>query len=97
MSITAYNFSSPTCAPCKVIKPALDDLKEEFPDIQWISVNVQNDPHNYAQKLGVNSWPTTVVIARDAVGNTLSTEKHSGTAMMGYYRIIRNAIKTANA
>ena len=29
MTVIAYHFWSPTCQPCKVIKPAIEDLKEE--------------------------------------------------------------------
>ena len=88
MSVTAYHFWSTTCAPCKVIKPAVEDLKEEFSNVTWVSVNVQEDPNNYVDKFKVTSWPTIVV-----VNKTGDIEKHSGTAMMGYYRILRNALK----
>jgi thiol-disulfide isomerase/thioredoxin len=32
MSVQAYHFWSPTCAPCVALKPAVQDLKEEFPE-----------------------------------------------------------------
>lgn len=91
----AYHFWSPTCAPCKVIKPAIEDLKEEFPSVQWISVNTHSDPDNYSGVMSVSVVPTIVVVATDPNGN-VSTERHSGTSMMGYYRILRNAIKLAH-
>jgi len=87
-SVVAYHFWSPTCAPCKAIKPAIEDLKEEFPEVEWISVNTHDDPDNYAQKFNVSVVPTIVVASK-----TLNFERHSGTAMMGYYRIIRNALR----
>lgn len=88
MSVTAYHFWSPTCAPCKVIKPAVEDLKEEFSNISWVSVNTQDDPNGYASKFGVSVVPTIVVVNKSG-----GTEKHSGTTMMGYYRILRSALK----
>ena len=88
MTVTAYHFWSPTCAPCKAIKPAVEDLKEEFTDVTWISVNTHDDPKNFARVFNVSVVPTVVVV--DKNGNV---EKHSGTAMMGYYRILRNALK----
>lgn len=91
----AYHFWSPTCAPCKVIKPAIEDLKEEFPNVQWISVNTHADPDNYSGVMSVSVVPTIVVVATDPNGN-VSTDRHSGTSMMGYYRILRNAIKLAH-
>ena len=92
MSVTAYHFWSPTCGPCKVIKPAIEDLKEEFPQVSWVSVNTQDDEHNFSSKFGVNVVPTIVVMAKK--GDTiLYTEKHSGTTMASYYRILRNGVR----
>lgn len=87
MSITAYHFWSPTCEPCKAIKPAVEDLKEEFEGVTWVSVNTHADTAGIAQKYGVTKVPTIVVV------KDTSVETHSGTSMMGYYRILRNALR----
>jgi len=91
MSISAYHFWSPTCGPCKVIKPALEDLKEEFLTVDWTTVNTQDDTRNLASIYGVKVVPTIVVIARDDNGQVVLTEKQSGTNISAYYRILRNA------
>ena len=91
MNIVAYNFSSPTCGPCKVIKPALEDLKEEFPDVEWRSVNIQEDFDSLAIKFNVKFVPTMVVLRYDSDGVLLFQESHTGTSIAGYYRILRNA------
>lgn len=83
--MSVYYFSSPTCEPCKKLKPVVEDLKEEFPSLQWISVNIQNDPEELAKKYGVTVVPTIVVDSAKGI------ERHSGTVAMGYYRILRNA------
>jgi len=83
--MSAYVFSSPTCAPCQTLKPVIQDLKEEFPSLQWIDVNIKDDPRGLTQKYGVKQVPTVVV------HSTKGVESHSGTAAMGYYRILRNA------
>lgn len=93
MSVTAYHFWSPTCGPCKVIKPAIEDLKEEFSNIQWMSVNTHDDSQGITQQLGVMVVPTVVVVAKDSTGKLIYSEKHSGTRMVDYYRIIRNALR----
>ena len=93
MNVTAYHFWSPTCAPCKVIKPSIEDLKEEFPDVQWVSVNTHEDNQGFAEKFGVRVVPTIVVLVSDSSGKAVYSEKHSGTTMAGYYRIIRSALK----
>jgi thioredoxin 1 len=87
MSVTIYHFWSPTCAPCKVIKPSIDDLKEEFDSVNWVSVNMHDDKEDYSQKYNVSVVPTIVVVSGDSI------ERHSGTNIAGYYRIIRNGIR----
>jgi thiol-disulfide isomerase/thioredoxin len=80
----AYHFWSPTCAPCRVIKPAIEDLKEEFPDIKWTSVNTHLDTHNFSTKYGVNVVPTIVFVKNGA-----EVGRHSGTNMGIYYTLAR--------
>jgi thiol-disulfide isomerase/thioredoxin len=94
MSVVAYHFWSPTCGPCKVIKPAVEDLKEEFSQVKWFTVNTHDDPAGLAQRLGVQLVPTIVVIAYNAAGEQVHTEKQSGTTMVHYYRILRNALRS---
>jgi len=93
MSVSAYHFSSPTCAPCKMLKPAVDDLKEEFTQITWVSVNTHDDKEGLAGKYGVKVVPTIVVESKNADGEVVSTEKHVGTGIAGYYRILRNGLR----
>ena len=93
MKVVAYHFWSPTCAPCKVIKPAVEDLKEEFDQVSWISVNTHEDPNGYAEKFGVSAVPTIVVSVVDGEGKMVSSERHSGTTMAQYYRMVRNSLR----
>ncbi len=85
--VTALHFWSPTCNPCKVIKPAIEDLKEEFDDVEWISINTHADTQGYATKYNVSVVPTIVVLK-----NGEEVGRHSGTAMMIYYSILRKAL-----
>jgi thiol-disulfide isomerase/thioredoxin len=93
MSVTAYHFWSPTCAPCKVIKPTIDDLKEEFSSIVWISVNTHEHENDTAVRYSVSVVPTIVVEVVKPDG-TSTFEKHSGTNIAGYYRILRNGMRS---
>ena len=93
MSVTAYHFWSPTCGPCKVIKPAIEDLKEEFPKVVWVSVNIQDDRELIASRYNVAVVPTIVIESKDNSGAIVSTEKQVGTNVAGYYRIIRNGLR----
>lgn len=94
MKVTVYHFWSPTCNPCNVIKPAIEDIKEEFSNsVTWVSVNTHTDVNGYSEKFGVKVVPTIVVIVTDENDKIVYSQKQSGTEMMNYYRIIRSAIK----
>jgi thioredoxin-like negative regulator of GroEL len=85
--VTAYHFWSPTCGPCKVIKPMIEELKTDFSTVNWLSINTHDDSSGYAAKLGVTVVPTIVVVSDKGI------EKFSGTQAAGYYRILSNATK----
>jgi thiol-disulfide isomerase/thioredoxin len=93
MSIKAYHFWSTTCSPCNAIKPAVQELREEFDSIQWVSVDFtkRNTAPDLPQ-LEVTKIPTIVVEVKQD-DKLVYTESHSGTSIAGYYRILRNAIR----
>ncbi len=93
MKVIAYHFWSPTCGPCKVIKPAIEDLKEEFENVTWISVNTHDDKEDYSTKFGVTIVPTIVVTVVDDSNKIIYSERHLGTRMAEYYRIVRSALR----
>ena len=86
--IIAYHFWSPTCAPCKAIKPAVADLWEEFPAIKFIGVNTHHDPQEISRQQSITVVPTMVVL-KDSV----EVGRYSGTNITGYYRILQAALK----
>lgn len=92
MSIKAYHFWSPTCAPCKAIKPIIQDLKDDFPVIIWVSVNIENDVKGYTAMYNVTSVPTMVVVAYNKAGEEIYKQSHSGTRdNIGYWKLLRDA------
>lgn len=93
MKVIVYHFWSPTCGPCKTIKPVIEDLKEEFSQLTWLSVNTQEDLHDYKTKFGVQFVPTIVVAAYADDGTLTFSEKQSGTNIPAYYRMLRNGLK----
>lgn len=86
-NVEAVHFWSPTCNPCKVIKPAIEDLKEEFPQVTWTSVNTKDDPNGYARRLGVQVVPTIVFFCSGK-----EVGRHSGANVGIYYTLIRKAL-----
>ena len=86
--VQVLHFWSETCNPCKVIKPALEDMKEEFEDrLSWFSFNIHKDPKRTAAQLNVSVVPTIVVLKNGA-----EIGRHSGTQVVIYYSIIRKAL-----
>ena len=86
--IHVLHFWSPTCNPCKVIKPALEDIKEEFDGkLDWNSINTKDDPKGYSQKFNVSVVPTIIVFK----GNT-EIGRYSGTQISIIYQLIRKAL-----
>jgi len=51
------------------------------------------DVAGYASQLKVQVVPTVVVVATRADGSLIGSERHSGTQMIGYHRILRNAMR----
>jgi len=88
--VIALHFWSPTCGPCKVIKPAIEDLKEEFPQIRFVSINTHADVNGYAAKLNVTVVPTIVVLK-----DNVEIGRHSGTTIAIYYAILRKALTSS--
>ena len=86
--VIAYHFWSPTCGPCKTIKPSIEAIKEDFDQVQWVSVNTHADTQGFASKYGITMVPSMVVTKNEQI-----VGKVTGTAMMEYYRILRTATR----
>ena len=91
MSVIVYYFWSPTCGPCKTVKPAVADMAEEDDfkehNVQWISVNTKDDPNGYTQKFRVTVVPTMVVTKGDQ-----EVGRHSGANISVFYTLVRKGI-----
>jgi len=93
MNGTIYHMWSPTCGPCKTLKPVFEDLKEEFPQFTWVSVNTHDDKNGYAKQFGVQFVPTLVLVVVDSEGKVVMSEKKTGSNVADYYRLIRSGLK----
>jgi len=88
MTVTVFHFWSPTCGPCMVIKPSLEMLKEEFEGkIEWISINIKEDPKAVARLMNISVVPTIVVVK-----DGMEVGRHSGTQIAIFYTLIRKAL-----
>ncbi|MDP2683526.1 MAG: thioredoxin family protein [bacterium] len=57
----AIKFWSTWCKPCKLFSPKVDSLDEEFNDITFLSVDIDQVP-TLAQKYKIHSLPTLLII-----------------------------------
>ena len=81
---TVYMFSSPTCQPCRHIKPVINELKEEYDYLKWVDIDITNDPQNITRFFGVMSVPTMVV-----TNSTGKVGSFTGTQAMGYLTLLK--------
>ncbi len=81
---TVLMFSSPTCAPCKHIKPVINELKDDYSNLKWIDVDITNDPSGWTKRFGVSSVPTMVIAT-----STHKIGSFTGTQAMGYLTLLK--------
>lgn len=86
--VTVYLFTSPTCGPCKTIKPFWSEMKEDdtYGAFNWVTVDITADPQKYVQAFGVAAVPAMVVTIE---GRVLGQWK--GTTATGYLQLLRSA------
>ena len=62
------DFWAVWCSPCQMIAPVIHEIAEENPDVAVGKVNV-DDEIQLAQKFGITSIPTLVVIKNGEIVN----------------------------
>ena len=55
--VTVVDFWAPWCGPCRMVAPVIEELAEEYGDVQFAKLNV-DDNQEMAQRYGVRSIPT---------------------------------------
>lgn len=63
--LCALKFGATWCGPCKALEPKIKKIEEEFPNINFKSVNVDDNPA-LAKKYQIRTVPT-VILLRDGV------------------------------
>jgi thiol-disulfide isomerase/thioredoxin len=76
-------FTSPTCAPCKHIKPVIEDMMQDFEEISFKYVDITQDKF-LSDTCGIKYVPTMV-----AYYDNEEIARNTGSDAMGYYRILK--------
>lgn len=62
--IKVLKFYADWCGPCKVLAPRIDALKEQYPDVEFIDVNIEEHPEMVLSH-EVMSVPTIIIFDDD--------------------------------
>lgn len=63
MAKQVIKFYANWCGPCKIYTPAFNRVKEDLQDIvEFVEVNVEDDPENLSGKYKVRGIPLTVLV-----------------------------------
>lgn len=69
--ITLVDFYADWCGPCKMLGPILEELDSEYPDINFVKINCDNDIV-VADRYGILSIPAVFIIKDgETIANTL--------------------------
>ena len=66
MATKVIKFFANWCGPCKMYGPTFEKVKQELQgDIEFLEVNIEEDPENLSGEYKVRGIPHTVVIKED--------------------------------
>lgn len=85
--VTVYKFWSPTCGPCRTIAPAIDAMMEDYPNVNWVSINTKEDRDGVVDRFKVTVVPTLVFTK-----NGVEVGRHVGANVAMFYTLLRKAL-----
>ena len=68
--VKVIRFTAPWCAPCRMLAPIIETLKNEISDVEWEVVDVDQHPEKAAEK-GIRSVPTVMIYNGDTLVETI--------------------------
>ncbi|MFB6118100.1 thioredoxin family protein [Halosegnis sp.] len=66
MSVSLKDFYADWCGPCKTQDPILEEIEEDYPDVSFEKVNVDEE-QEVANEYQVRSLPTLVIENDDGI------------------------------
>jgi thioredoxin 1 len=59
--LIAVKFWAEWCGPCKMIQPSILKLEKEFPDVKFVSVEIDQTPE-IAERFKIKSLPSILLL-----------------------------------
>ncbi|WP_181686550.1 thioredoxin family protein [Halorhabdus salina] len=66
MSVTLKDFQADWCGPCKTQDPILEDLMDDWPDVEFEKIDVDEN-QDVANEYQVRSLPTLIIEDDDGI------------------------------
>ena len=76
--LLVIDFKASWCAPCKAIKPFIDYLKENYPNVDFYEIDIEDDnTETITNTFDIKKVPTFIYYKNGEVCNTLiGTDKN---------------------
>lgn len=59
--LQVMRFTAPWCKPCKVLGPILDEVKDQFEDVEFTAIDVDQNEHA-AESWDIRGVPTVIFL-----------------------------------
>lgn len=82
-------FGAPWCAPCKSLHPMLDGISKEYPEFQFVYLDLDKAPAEVSTKYKIKSVPTVKLFINDEEKLSISGLKPRSdyTKALDLYRV----------
>ena len=64
---TVIKFQADFCGPCHQLTPIVQKISEEMPDVNFVSMEIDQDGVNTATEFGIRSIPQMFIIKNEKI------------------------------